>query len=216
MKQLFLTSSADYVAESVAKKIGEVQDKKLVFINTPVEGEESDDYSWMDDDRNALKRVGFETTDYTITNKGREQIQADLEPYEVIYVSGGNSYYFLDKARETGFDKLIVDWVNTGKIYIGTSCGSIVAGVDINPARVLEDVAKAPGLKDTRGFGLVNLAVLPHWGSKSFKQRYLKPGFAHTYDEKIPVLLLSNYEYLWVKNDWYKVVDVREENKKLT
>jgi len=25
-----------------------------VFITTPVEGEESDDYSWVDEDRNAL------------------------------------------------------------------------------------------------------------------------------------------------------------------
>src|SRR3989337_271034 len=98
MKRLFLTSTAAFVAEDIAKKIGK-KGLKLAFIVTASEPEEGDK-KWLDDDRNSLKAVGFQTSDYTITGKTKEQVEKDLKDFDVLFFSGGNTFYLLEKIQQ--------------------------------------------------------------------------------------------------------------------
>jgi dipeptidase E len=116
----------------------------------------------------------------------------------------------LQKAQRSGFIELIRELISDqNKIYIGTSAGSIIAGPDVSPDFVPDDVAAAPGLQGTQGFELVNFCLLPHWGSDNFRETYLKYRMEAAYKEpQVPLLLLTNTQYVWVKDDQMQIVDV--------
>src|SRR3989338_643263 len=131
MKRLFLTSSIKHVAKDVASRIGNAKGMKLVFIDTPIEFKRKEK-SWLNEDRQSLVDVGFDVTDYTITGKKKNQIKKDLGVFDVIYFSGGNQLYFLQKIQETECSEVLRDLIEKeGKIFIGTSAGSMVTALNI-------------------------------------------------------------------------------------
>ena len=215
MQHLFLTSSigVEGVGESVRRKLGHNNNLKTAFITTPVEGDgDQDDLSWVQEDRDGLNNNGFITFDYTITNKTSAQIQRDLKDIEVLYVSGGNEFYLKEKANENNFDDIVRKLVDSGVIYIGTSAGSIIACADMSALQNLSDLAPLNKPVDTKGFGLVDLTILPHWGSENFKDRWLsEDSFNYMFKENAPLIALNNYQYIEVKGDGFNVIDVRNE-----
>lgn len=213
MRNIYLTSSISFSGEHIGKKLNAQNNKyKTAFITTPVEGDVGD-LQWLEDDRNALKDAGFDLFDYTITNKTEEQIKEDLKDIEVMYCSGGNTFYFLEKSKETGFDEIVREMVfDKNIIYISTSAGSVIAGPDIYPAYNIEDVGKTSNLTDYKSFGLVDFVILPHWGSKWFKEFYLNRRLEHAYTADYKLILLNDYQYVEVFPDKkYRIVDVRKD-----
>ncbi len=215
MTHLFLTSSVGIpgVGESIRASLGHHKKLKTFFITTPVEGDsDQSDLSWVDEDRLGLNKNDFLTFDYTITGKSLSQIKSDLSDIEVLYISGGNEFYLKEKSNESGFEEFVHAFVEKGGVYIGTSCGSIIAGSDMSPIQQLSDLATLSNPVDTRGFGLVDFTILPHWGSDNFKERWLsKESFDLMYKTKSPLIALNNYEYVEVIDDQYRIIDVRNE-----
>lgn len=207
MKTLFLASNAATVISDIAKKSDlSKTNRKLVFINTPAEAEEGDKL-WLKEDRAALEEAGFLPFDYTITDKTEKQLRKDLSGTDFIFVSGGNTFYCLEKAQESGFIKVVRDLVlKENKVYIGSSAGSVIAGPDIHPAYNLDDASKAPNLKGYKGFGLVDFVSLPHWGSEKFKNLYLNKRLDVAYNTRNKIVLLTDHQYAYVKDDWYQIV----------
>jgi dipeptidase E len=171
---IFLTSSAAPVVVKIGSELHtQKRQLKLAFIFTASEVKVGSK-SWLKADRDALVAAGFVVEDYTVTGKTAAQIEADLLAYDVLYFSGGNTFYLLQQLQQTGGFAVVRRLVQEeGKIYIGTSAGSIVAGPDIAPARNLDAMAQAPDLKGTRGLELVDFVVFPHWGSEHFRELYL-------------------------------------------
>jgi hypothetical protein len=62
MKHLFLTSSVNAVARDIARRVNLSKGKRLVFIDTAAEPE-TDDKTWLKNDRQALVDAGFEVKD---------------------------------------------------------------------------------------------------------------------------------------------------------
>lgn len=205
MKRLFLTSSIDEVASHVAKKIDK-KGLKLIFIKTASETES--DLSWLEKDREALVKAGFKVTDYTLTGKTRADIEKTLKNTDVIFFSGGNTFYLLQRIQETKSADVIRKFVENGKIYIGSSAGSIVAGPDIYPSYRIDNVKKAPNLKGYIGLGLIDVVVLPHWGSNHFKKLYMKTRLKHIYNTDYKLILLNDYQYLEVKDNIYHIEEI--------
>ena len=138
-KNLFLTSSIHLVAQDIAKNLDLTQNNRLVYITTAAEPK-TGDLSWLANDRKALVDAGFDVSDYTITPKTKTQIENDLVGFEYIYLSGGNSVYLLQKSQQSGFIDIIKDLIlNKGKIYIGTSAGSIIAGPKLHDYLIKEN-----------------------------------------------------------------------------
>ena len=206
-KRIFLTSSINRVAFDIAKKIGGAKNKKILYIYTA--GDKRLEAKWQKDDRRALVRDGFEVIDYTIVGKTKETIKKDLKKFEIVYVGGGNTFYLLEQIQQTKCAGLIRDFVNRGKIYISTSAGSVIAGPDIYPVYQLDRVEEAPKLKGYKGIGLVDFVVLPHWGKEDHKERYLNQRLAQNYNVKNKQILLNDYQYIEVRDDFYKIVEVK-------
>ncbi len=208
-KTLFLTSHAASVISSVVKNI-EISktNRKLAFITTPAEGEEGDKW-WLEEDRKSLENAGFDVFEYTFTGKKANDIKKDLSTAAFIFVSGGNTFYCLGKAQESGAIPVIRDLVlNGGKIYIGSSAGSVIAGPDIYPAYNIDDAPKVSNLKNYEGFGLTDLIALPHWGNERFKQRYMNERLDIAYNAQNKIILLRDNQYVFIKDDWYQIVAI--------
>ncbi len=54
-----------------------------------------------------------------------ERIAMKIDKADCIYIGGGDTVYMLDKWKETGMDKLLIDAYNKGKIICGLSAGAI-------------------------------------------------------------------------------------------
>ena len=214
MKHIFLTSSIAIpgVGESIRTKLGHNQPLKTAFISTPVEGDDQSDLSWVEEERVGLRKNGFDIFDYTITRNPPAIFKEDLKDIEVLYISGGNEFYLKEKSNNSNFGAFVMDFVNKGGIYIGTSCGSIIAGQDMSALLQLTDHETLEQPVDAVGFGLVNFSILPHWGSTEFKDRWLNDeNFNIMYNTKSSLIALNNFEYVEVVDDQFRIIDVRSE-----
>lgn len=210
MKRLFLTSSTNFVSQHLVKHINLTKENKLVFINTPAEVEEGDK-QWLEDDRRSLVDAGFDVVDYSITGKNKIQLKKDLANFDILYVSGGNTFYMLQQSLKTGFFNLVRDFVNNqGKIYIGTSAGSIIAGprlldylLDLGEENIDDKLIGA------EGFNFVDFIILPHWGSEGFKDLYLKSNLNKIYKKnQYPLLFLTDQQYVKIEEEKIEIFDV--------
>jgi len=208
MPQLFLTSSSDYVMDDIIKKLPKSPtDYNVAFINTAAEVEEGDHW-WVRAEKDKLISVGFKIDEFSITGMTKEDIEAKLADKQVIYFCGGNTFYLLDQVIKSNCGEIIKRKVNEGVIYIGSSAGSMIAGLRIDLVSEIDDRSKAPDLKST-GLGIVDIAILPHWGSDTFREGYLSD-IESMYTEGVKILPLTNFQYLWVKDGKMEIVQVEK------
>lgn len=204
--KLFLTSSVHAVAHDIAKRVDLAHGRELVFINTAAEPE-TGDTSWLGRDRQSLVDAGFSVTDYTLTGKSRGELEKDLKKFDYVYVSGGHTMHLLDQSHRSGFFELVKKLVKEdGKIYIGTSAGSIIAGPKVPDYLEDEDVQIA----DATGYQFVNFTILPHWGSNAFKGPYLGERLKMAYrQDQVPLLILTDDQYVCVNDDGMNIINVK-------
>jgi dipeptidase E len=209
MPKLFLTSSIHAVAQDIAKRTDLPKGKNLVFIDTAAEGEEGDE-TWLENDRQSLVDAGFDVDDYTITGKKKHELEKDLAGFDYIYLSGGNTFYLLQQSKKSGFTDAVKDLViKKGKTYIGSSAGSIIAGPKLPEYLVQLDDPQDTDMVELEAYGFVNFTILPHWGSKDFKKRYLESRLDIAYKEdQVPLLLLTDNQYVYIQDEQMEIVDV--------
>lgn len=213
MKRLFLASSIDtqVVANDIFHKLGKTAPLKTLCIGTATEDRKHEDLSWYEDDKASLRGAGFSLIDFTISGKSKTELEEALDSVDVVFVSGGNTFYLLQESQKTGFLEIIQKKVTDGLAYIGSSAGSVIAGPDIDPILILDKVEYARDIQGYRGYNLVDFCVLPHWGSENFRELYLKNKPEHIYQEKWQLIPLTNNQYVEVRDDWYQIVDVTKE-----
>lgn len=171
--KIFLTSSAAKVLDKITPRLPKKpRELKVAFI--PTAGDPyGDDKPWMEADRNKLVELGFQVANFDLKEKTKDEVRAALETADVIFVAGGSCFYLLQKARESGFDKVIKEIEHSDKTYIGSSAGSCIAGPDLEPIALIDDPEKAK-LDSTKAFGLVDLVVLPHHGNPKYDEIHEK------------------------------------------
>jgi dipeptidase E len=208
--KIFLTSSVNFVASDIAKKLGGVKNKKIFYIYTACEQKRGS--AWQIANRNSLVKVGFKVVDYTITGKSVATIKKDFKNTDALYVEGGSSLYLLQQIQLTKSAPLFKQAVKDGKIYIGTSAGSMVAGASVEPSYILGKINTAPKLKGFKGLGLADFCILPHWGSEKHREEYFSQKLVHNYNTKNKLILLNDYQYMEVEDGWYRMVEVKHKN----
>lgn len=207
MKQLFLTSEVNLVAESIEKKVKTKSGKlKTAYVTTPIEkGHEHDDLNWHKQNKKSMNDAGFDIFEYTITNKNLDQIQSDLANIDILYVEGGSLVHMLNQSRATGFDIFLKKFVEDGNPYIGTSTGSFIVATDTEAGLSLENY-----LEDnfnSKGIGLVNFLIMPHWGSEEFRQQYVDMP-KNAYHTTTPLVVLNDNQYVWVTDNKTEIVSI--------
>ncbi len=109
---------------------------------------------------NRLTEFGFKLQNVTVFNYFHPQDLTNAV-FDVIYISGGNTFGTMKRLRQSGADRLIVELVNRGAVYIGGSAGAHIASADI--AHVQKYDVDTFGLADFKGLGLFDGILICHY-----------------------------------------------------
>ena len=103
----------------------------------------------IEDETNILESLGLKVDVLDVSTASFESIVSTLTKNDIIFVGGGNTFYLLQELRGSGADKILVQEVNKGKLYIGESAGAVIACPDIgycigmdNPEKAAEKAVK--------------------------------------------------------------------------
>ena len=193
MANIFLCS---YFAE-VASKINEVVDfqgKHVAFIDTAAKFEEVNFY--VDEAVEILENFGAKLRhlDVSCAKNSAALVSEQDEPFcddeilaaisqcDIIYVSGGNTFYLLNELRKSRIWQAIKNAVKAGKIYIGESAGAIVAAPDTRYATLMDE--NSTNTSDFTGLNLVDFYVVLHFDCEPFTQatHEIMEKFGNLYD----------------------------------
>ncbi len=205
MKKLFLSSSFADVANlfpDFAKE--ELKGKKVTFIPTASLPEKVVFY--VKAGKKALEKLGLIVDELEITKAANKEISNKLQNNDYIYVTGGNTFFLLQELKMTGTDKIITEQINSGKIYIGESAGSIILSPNIEYVKDMDECKKTPELKDYSALSIVKFYPLPHHTNFPFKKAVEK--IISKYDSKFKLVPISNSQVIIVNGNKY---DIKED-----
>ncbi len=212
MKRLFLTSQVQHVADKIAETLGDEVKLKAVFIDTTIRDQVHSNLDWHKLNKSKMEESGFVFDMYDIAGKSAEQIVLDLDKYDIMYIEGGNPFYLQQEAQKNNFIEFVKRKVEEGLIYIGTSAGSILAGPDTSSVNRPGKSADMYNLASTKGLNLVNFVVMPHWGDVKKKDYCFEYKIPNSYNENYPYIMLTDTQYVEVKDDSFKIIDVKNNN----
>ena len=94
-----------------------------------------------------------------------EKIQGKIEMADCIYVGGGDTVFMLDKWKEFGIDKMLIDAYESGKIICGLSAGAICWFKDMyTDYEIMRGQSADYVLK--KGLGVLDGAMCPHFNER--------------------------------------------------
>lgn len=143
--------------------------KKAVFI--PTAGDPYDNKDFVEADRIALEKYGLDIVEMDIKNKNEEEIREIIDGADIVLVAGGDTFYLMEKLKESGADKIIKEFVARGGIYIGSSAGSIICCPTIEGAEDFDDPNLAPKLDNFNGLGIFRNVIIPHAQKEKYFER---------------------------------------------
>lgn len=153
---------------------------------------------WVDLQLEPLKFICNEMVETTLEDG--DFIPEDLNEYDFIFVSGGNTFYLAYRLQKTGWDKKIVAYINNGGVYSGSSAGSIILMDNIEYFSPADDPSKAPEV--CPGLNLIKEAIIPHADSEKYGE--LMKGIAENYRK-------DGYEIISLNDDKVCVIDGEEK-----
>lgn len=164
---------ASYTMVSMAKIIkhegNDFARKKAIFI--PTAGDPYDIKDFVEADRIALEKYGLDIVEMDIKNKNVEEIRKAIVGADIVLVAGGDTFYLMEKLKESGADKVIKDFIEKNGIYIGSSAGSIICCPTIEGAEEFDNPNLAKGLNDFDGMGVFKDVIIPHAQKEKYFER---------------------------------------------
>lgn len=107
-----------------------------------------------------------------------DEMLATLTSYAAIYLSGGNTFTFMDAAWKRGLQTILEWYLLNGGVLIGASAGSIMCTPSIELAKFGDK--NEVGISDLTGFGFVDFEFHPHFtGEPSEYERLAEYQHAH-------------------------------------
>lgn len=204
MRKLFLASSFSEVASLFPKFAGEeIKGKRITFIPTASLVEEVRFY--VDDDRKAFEELGIIVEELEITTASPDEISEMLNRNDYIFVSGGNTFYLLQELRRKGADALITEQIRAGKLYIGTSAGSVILCPDIEFVKEMDYSHAAPELLSFTGLNIVDFYILPHYLDFPFEE--ITQNIVKKYGKKLDLRPISNKQVITIAENRIEILE---------
>lgn len=152
-----------------------------------------------------LRRLGLVVDELEISASSYETIVNKLTKNDIIYIAGGNSFYLLQELRKSGADKVIIQEVNKGKLYIGESAGAIIAAPDIGYSLEMDCPEKAPELKDYSGLNLIDFYVVPHY--KNWEMGKAAEKIIDMHSLRLNLKIITDNQAILVQENQVKILD---------
>ncbi|WP_066505296.1 Type 1 glutamine amidotransferase-like domain-containing protein [Abyssisolibacter fermentans] len=123
--------------------------------------------------KSMLNEYGNFQYEYYDIDENCDSIDFDkLFSSDVIYLSGGNTFYFLNNIKKNNLIDRFRSYVKTGGNIIGLSAGAIILSQSIEIAKFGgENICE---IEDFSALGLVQFDFIPHWNMGSHNIYELK------------------------------------------
>jgi dipeptidase E len=106
--------------------------------------------------------IGFQDVlYYDVDEEYDTALTQELLQCDAIYLSGGNTFYFLNNLKKRNMLGLLRDFVGNGGVLIGASAGSILMLETIEIAKYIDE--NEINLKKLDALNLVDFNFMPHW-----------------------------------------------------
>jgi len=162
-KTLLLTSAGMQMKDEIIKLLQKpAYDITVAFISTAAKPQEN--LGYLKKDWTIMKEeMGFNVQEIDIEGKRESEVMKLLELKDIIFVEGGNTFYLLKAMRACNFERIIRKLLKEGKVYIGASAGSMVAGRTIQTAGWKDQDKNIAKLRNLKGLNLVPFDIFCHY-----------------------------------------------------
>ena len=169
MVKLFLCSHFAAVSSFTPQFVGgDLKGKVLAFIPTASLHEKYTKY--VDEAKQAFENMGLKVEVLDVSSAPKELTERTLQRCDLIYVSGGNTFFLLQELEKSGAKTIILEQVKGGKPYIGESAGSVIMAPNISYVKDMDEAERAaPQLKSFEGLGLVAEKTLVKYAKLGLK-----------------------------------------------
>lgn len=155
---------------------------------------------YKDADIKALEALGMSVTQLDISKTPYSVVKTALEAHDVVFVEGGNTFYLLQVLRHSGVDQLLVDHIRKGKLYIGSSAGSMILSRTVAYAVPLDDASFGSALNgDFTALDIVPFSIVPHFGNPPFVESSRK--ILDLYSRQYDLRPLGNHQAVVVDEE---------------
>jgi dipeptidase E len=123
---------------------------------------------------------------------------------DIIHLSGGNTYYFLETLRRAKLLSELKSFVKSGGVLTGLSAGGIIMTNNIKTAGFppFDRDENEDGVRNLKGLGLVNFEFFPHYRNSKRYDKYL---LEHSKKIKAPIyaspdgagIIVNNHEVIF-------------------
>ena len=196
--KLFLCSHFSSVGSLIKE---EIDNKKVAFIPTASLHEGYTGY--VGSARKLFKKLGASVTEIDISTEAYSTIQAVFEDADVIYFTGGNSFFLMDQLRKTETDELLKKELANGKLMIGESAGAIICAPTIQHIEQMDEKPEDYSQEDNEGLDLIDFYVLPHYLTAPFK-KITERIMAEFSD--LNICAINNHQAIIVNDEGSKVI----------
>lgn len=171
-----LLTSGGITNDTLANELASLAEKpfselRIGFIPSAAFGDPSDDKAWLIDDIYRLKNRGAMVAIISLADCTPEEVAAQLEPVDVIFVGGGQTFYLSWLMGQKGLFDLVPKLLES-KVYAGISAGSMITTPNL---RTVSFAIRKPGISDAelellgpagrssaRTLNLVDFMIRPH------------------------------------------------------
>ncbi len=196
--KLFLCSHFSSVGSLIKE---EIDNKKVAFIPTASLHEGYTGY--VGSARKLFKKLGASVTEIDISTEAYSTIQAVFEDADVIYFTGGNSFFLMDQLRKTETDELLKKELANGKLMIGELAGAIICAPTIQYIEQMDEKPEDYSQEDNEGLDLIDFYVLPHYLTAPFK-KVTERIMAEFSD--LNICAINNHQAIIVNDEGSKVI----------
>ncbi len=156
----------------------------------------------------SIKENGYSFEEIDIKDKNKDELRNFFKDKNIIHIEGGNTFYLLKVIKETGFDEILKELLNEGKIYIGTSAGAYIMCPTIVVADWDDETVDRFGVFDFSSLNYVPFVLKVHYKDEA---RDLVKEKMKTL--KYPLRILRNGQGILVEDGKYTFMGDGDEVK---
>lgn len=160
-----------------------------------------------------LAELGLNATDIDLRNYfGKaDELEAELERYDLIWVRGGNTFILRRACAQSGADKILQHLLaNDQIVYGGYSAGIDLLTTTLHGVELVDDSTIIPDGYDKEilwdGLGILPYSVNAHYKSDHPESTDIDKAIEYMIGEHIPFIALRDGEALVINGSEQKVV----------
>lgn len=148
--------------------------------------------------------MGYQVDELDVASESQAAAIAKIKAAQIIYISGGNTFYLLQELKRKQLLPVINEKINAGIPYIGESAGAIIMAPNIEYNSLMDDTSVAPALTDYSALAQTDFYTLPHFEEEPFVEADEK--VIATYQNQINLVPINNSQAIISDGKTYQIV----------